>query len=413
MNQAPAGIEVSWGLLLICVLLVPLAIAGLALINTGLGRSRSAAHAMTMSLCVVSIAILAYFFFGFNVQENGITAPLRHPGFLLPSGMLDSFAGAAVLFGCFGAGLASLIPLGATADRWRLGPALVSTLVLAAWTYPAFPRLIRDVPFLRHGYPALLDRGGSAFINVTAGLSALSIAWLVGPRHGKYSPNGMPAAIPAHNGVFVLFGCMLAWVGWLGLNSAGALLYYGGSGAQVGPSLLVMINTTFAACAAALASATTTRIRFRRPDASLIANGWLAGLVSSSAGCATLKPATAVLTGIVAGAVVVLSVELFELYLKVDDPCGSVSVHAVAGLWGLLAAGIFSGSFPQFLAQLVGVATLLGLIFPMTYGLNWLLSRFLPYRVSIDGERQGLDLHELGADAYPEFVVHADEFLQR
>jgi len=413
MNPAPVEIEFSLGLLLVCVLLIPLAIAGLALINTGLGRSRSAAHAMTMSLCAVAVAILAYFFFGFSVQENGIATPLHHSGFLPPRGMFDSFAGTAVLFGCFGAALASLIPLGATADRWRLGAALVSTLILAGWIYPVFPRVIFDVLFLKPGYNALLDRGGSGFINVTAGLSALSVAWLLGPRHGKYFPNGMPAAIPAHNGVFVLFGCMLAWVGWLGLNSAGAILYDGGSGTPVAPSALVMINTTFAACASALASAATTRIRFRRPDASLIANGWMAGLVASSAGCATLKPATAILTGIVAGVIVVLSVELFELYLKVDDPCGSVSVHAVAGLWGLFAAGIFSGSRAQFLAQLVGIATLLGLIFPMTYGLNWLLTRFLPFRVSIDGERQGLDLHELGADAYPEFVVHADEFLQR
>ena len=215
MNPAPAEIEFSLGLLLVCVLLIPLAIAGLALINTGLGRSRSAAHAMTMSLCAVALAILAYFFFGFGVQEGGNTAPFHHSGFLLPRGMFDSFAGAAVLFGCFGAALASLIPLGAAADRWRLGPALVSTLILAGWTYPVFPRLIFDVLFLRPGSNALVDRGGSGFINVTAGLSALSIAWLLGPRHGKYSPNGMPAAIPAHNGVYVLFGCMLAWVGWL------------------------------------------------------------------------------------------------------------------------------------------------------------------------------------------------------
>src|SRR5215469_8271359 len=273
MNPAPAEIGFSLGLMLVCVLLISLAIAGLALINTGLGRSRSAAHAMTMSLCAVAVAILAYFFFGFRVQEN-------HSGFLLPRGMLDSFAGAAVLFGCLGAALASLIPLGATADRWRLGPALVSTLILAGFTYPVFPRLISSVLFLGPGYNALLDRGGSGFINVTAGLSALSIAWLLGPRHGKYSPNGMPAAIPAHNGVFVLFGCMLAWVGWLGLNSAGAILSDGGRGTPVAPSALAMINTTFAACAAALASA-TTRVRFRRPDASLIANGWMAGLVSS------------------------------------------------------------------------------------------------------------------------------------
>jgi Amt family ammonium transporter len=115
----------------------------------------------------------------------------------------------------------------------------------------------------------------------------------------------------------------------------------------------------------------------------------------------------------VAGALVVFSVEFLEFRLKVDDPCGSVSVHAVCGIWGLLAAGIFSDVSGQFMAQLVGVATLLGFIFPMTYFLNWLLNRFIPYRVSVDGERQGLDLHELGADAYPEFVVHTDEFIQR
>jgi Amt family ammonium transporter len=109
---------------------------------------------------------------------------------------------------------------------------------------------------------------------------------------------------------------------------------------------------------------------------------------------------------------VVVSVETVEFRLKVDDPCGSVSVHAVCGIWGLLAAGVFISS-AQFMAQLVGVATLLGFIFPMTYFLNLLLNRFIPYRVSLDGERQGLDLHELGADAYPEFVVHTDEFIQR
>jgi len=135
--------------------------------------------------------------------------------------------------------------------------------------------------------------------------------------------------------------------------------------------------------------------------------------VASSAGCATLKPATATITGIVAGVLVVLSVEWFELHLKVDDPCGSVSVHAVCGIWGLLAAGIFAERAGQFTVQIIGIATLLGFIFPLTYGLNYLLNRFLVYRVSPDGERQGLDLHELGADAYPEFVVHADEFLQR
>jgi Amt family ammonium transporter len=415
-----ASYPLAFGLCLAFILLVPLGIAGLALINTGLGRSRSAAHAMTSSLCVVCVAMLVYFVWGFWVQ--GFSPGMRfaaglasdgmgHVGLFLRGVQFGSGSCLLVVLGLFSVALVSLIPLGAAADRCRLTAACASTLVLAGWTFPLFAAFAwRGVGGLAPGVAFFLDAGGSGVINVTGGLTALSMVWLVGPRYGKYPARGMPAAIPAHNQVYVLFGCMLSWVGWLGLNSAAAMLY---TAMRPEGSVLVVINTTFAAAAAALTAATVTRVRFRRPDASLIANGWMAGLVASSAGCAALKPATATLTGIVAGALVVLSVEWFELHLKVDDPCGSISVHGVCGVWGLLAAGIFTGSGGQLTAQIVGLATLLGCVFPMTYGLNWLMNRFLPYRVSPDGERQGLDLHELGADAYPEFVVHADEFSQR
>jgi ammonium transporter, Amt family len=405
MTAAPAeNYQLAFGLCLVFILLVPFAIAGLALINTGLGRSRSAAHAMTSVLCVISVAFFVYFVLGLSI-EGGILG-----FFFREAQLLWNFA---VLLGLMGVGLCSLIPLGACADRWRLRAACASTVILAGFTNPIFTRFASDVAALPLGktcLPQLLDVGKCSAIQVSGGLTALSLAWLLGPRRGKYSASGMPAAIPAHNAVFVLFGCMLAWVGWLGLNSAGAILYLGSPPER---SVLVVINTTFSAAAAGLAAAAVTRIRFHRPDASLIANGWMAGLVASSAGCATLKPATAILTGLIAGALVVFSVEFLEFTLKVDDPCGSISVHGVCGIWGLLAAGIFAGGAGQLMAQIVAVATLLGFVFPMSYGLNWLLNRFIPYRVSPDGERQGLDLHELGADAYPEFVVHADEFMQR
>jgi ammonium transporter, Amt family len=402
----------TFALCFIFILLVPFAIAGLALINTGLGRSRSAAHAMTTALCVICAATLVYFVWGFAVQGYPFDSSLAPPGMFL-RGLDFRFppSGLAALFGFSSVALASLIALGAASDRWRISAAVASTVLFAGCTYPVFARIAwhqLDAK-LRLGH-AFLDAGGSGIIQATGGLTALSIAWLLGPRRGKYSSNGMPAAIPAHNGVYVLFGSMLAWIGWMGLNSAGAILY---AGSPAENSALVAINTTFSAMAAALTAAAMTRIRFRKPDASLIANGWVGGLVASSAGCASLKPATAVLTGFVAGALVVLAIEFLEFTLKIDDPCGSVSVHAVGGIWGLLAAGIFSGSGGQLLAQLVGVATLLGFILPLTFGLNWLLGKFIPYRVSVDGERQGLDLHELGADAYPEFAVHADEFMQR
>jgi Amt family ammonium transporter len=410
--------QLSFGLCLVFILLVPLAIAGLGLINTGLGRSRSAAQAITTALCVMSTAALVYFICGFAAAGSPLSLSFGGAGKSVLEPAAFFFRGANVLtlmvalLGLFSVGLASLIPLGASADRLRLGAACASSALFAALTYPVFSFFTwhSRVSLLGAGSAGFLDSGGSGFINVVGGVTALSIAWILGPRQGKYPPKGMPAAIPAHNQVFVLFGCMLAWVGWLGLNSAGAMLY---TSMRPEGAVLVVINTTFAAAASALTSAATTRIRFRRPDASLIANGWMAGLVACSAGCAVLKPATVIITGIVAGVLVVLSVEWFELHLKIDDPCGSISVHAVCGIWGLLAVGIFAGSGVQFSAQIVGIATLLGFIFPLTYGLNWTLNRFIPYRVSLDGERQGLDLHELGADAYPEFVVHSDEFLQR
>jgi len=207
----------------------------------------------------------------------------------------------------------------------------------------------------------------------------------------------------------------LALVGWTGLNAAGAMIFYSVAPGRV---VLVVINTMLAAAAAALAALCVTRFRFGKPDASLTANGWVAGLVASSAGCAFVSPSSAILIGLVAGGVVPYAVELFELKLYVDDPGGSISVHGGAGLWGVLAAGIFAAVAPgmrgpQILAQLVGVATLLGFVLPVAYGANWVLHRVWSQRVDRDGDYQGMDVRELGAGAYPEFVVHSDEFVPR
>jgi Amt family ammonium transporter len=244
------------------------------------------------------------------------------------------------------------------------------------------------------------------------------VAWILGPRAGKYAAAGMPMAMPGHNAVLVLLACFLTWLGWIGLNGSGSLLF---AGATPGSIALVAVNTTLSAAMAALAAAGITRVRFGRPDASLCANGWTAGLVASSAACVFLQPAAAALTGAIAGALVTLSVEWLDTRMGVDDPAGSISVHAVAGLWGLLALGLFArippdgalhraaGNPNQWLAQLAGIAVLLLFILPMTYALNWVLNRFYPQRVAAEGESQGLDLYELGAGAYPEFVIHRED----
>jgi ammonium transporter, Amt family len=195
-------------------------------------------------------------------------------------------------------------------------------------------------------------------------------------------------------------------MGWLAWNMAGALLWL-----SAAPSGLVVVavNTMLSASAALVATFAVTRIRFGKPDASLCANGWLAGLVTSSACAGAVSPPAAMFAGLVAGIFTPLLVELFELALSIDDPSGAVIVHGAAALWGLIAAGMFAPQAGQFLAQLIGVATLLGLMLPAVYVVFWLMDRVIAFRVDPDGERLGMDLHELGGNAYPEFVVHRDE----
>jgi Amt family ammonium transporter len=439
-NSAVPLSDLSTALCIVFILLVPVAAAGLALINTGLGRSRSAAHAILASLAVVSVAAVVYFVFGFSLQ--GIAGGPAHsaalsghrwnllaaqPWFMRGLKFDGSSASLQAWLGMVSVGLAALIPLGSGGDRWRLGACCASTAILAAITYPIFAHWVWGGGWLAqlgafYGLGrGFQDAGGTATIQVVGGFTALSIAWILGPRRGKYAVDGMPAAIPGHNVVYIVFGCILALVGWCALNAAGAILY---AGVAVNSAVLIAVNTTLSAAAAMLAALVVTRVRFGKPDASLCANGWVGGLVASSAVAPFIPPAAALVVGLVAGTIVPLSVEWLDLRLAVDDPSGAVSVHAAAGIWGLLALGLLA-RFPdaahagataapgQWLAQIIGIATLLGFVLPFTYLLNWLLNRFLPQRVAREGERQGLDLYELGAGAYPEFLTHSDEFLQR
>lgn len=433
--------------LIVLILLAPFAAAGLSLINTGLGRSRSAAHSLLTSLCIFAVATGVYLICGFAWQGY-IGAPAhvisvagqqwnwlgRGPFFLRGMEFDGSSISLAAWLQMFSVGLAALIPLGACLDRWKLSAACASTALLAGWTYPLFAHWVWGGGWLAelginaalgHG---VIDAGGSGTIQAVGGLTALALAWILGPRRGKYSLEGMPTAIPGHNAVLILFGCFLTFLGWLGLNSACAILF---TGAAPGRIALISMNTTLSAGAAILAAVVITGVRFGRPDVSISANGWVGGLVASSASCAFVSPVAALVIGAIAGALVTYSVEWFELHLGIDDPGGAISVHALGGIWGLLAVAIFAG-FPatavdigggilrsdssrdagQLLAQIVAIATLIGFVLPLTYGLNLALNRIWPQRVALEGERQGLDLYELGGGAYPEFVTHSEEFGQ-
>jgi Amt family ammonium transporter len=298
------------------------------MMNAGLGRARNAAHAALAALLAAALAVLAYAAAGFAIQGY----PGSPSGFGLPFlGGLNPDASPAALYALFGvitAALAAMIPPGGGGDRWSLGALSISTALFAGITFPLFARWTWGGGWLAQlgaqcGWGrGLVDAGGSGAIHAAGGLTALAVAWTLGPRRGKYGRDGMPAALPGHNAVLVLLGCFLAWLGWVAVDCAGAVLFTGIGLARVP---LVALNATLAAAAAALAAAVLTHARFGKTDASLCANAWIAGIASGAAGSGWMPPAAAVLTGVAGGALAVLAVELLEVRLFVDDPGGAVA----------------------------------------------------------------------------------------
>jgi Amt family ammonium transporter len=416
--------ETAFALTLVLLLLAPLAIAGVALVNTGLGRSRSAAQGLLGNVAIVAVATIAFFLIGATLagapEAGHIVQLAGRPWNWLGTGpfFLSGFSATplqsqlALLFEFLAVALAALIPWGSGADRLRLTAGCAAAAVLAAFVFPLFAHWVWAGGWLSQlgvnfGLGAgFLDPGGAAAIHVLGGVSALAVIWITGSRKGKFPKEGFSTAMPGHSAVYVLFGCLVALVGWLAFNLAGAILWLH---APLAALPVTAINTLLAASGALAATFTVTRIRFGKPDASLCANGWLAGLVASSASAASVSPLPALVIGILAGILTPLLVELLELAVSIDDPSGAISVHAASGIWGIIAAGIFAGPSGQLLAQLIAIATLLGVILPLVYLLFWILNRFVPFRVEADGERIGMDLHELGGGAYPEFVIHRDD----
>ncbi len=405
------------------LLLAPLALAGLALINAGLGRSRSTAQSLLGSVAIVSVSCIAFagvgacfagaegaaVFTAAGKSWNWIgTGPilLRH----MAKSPMEAQLG--ILFECLAVALVGMIPWGAGADRMRLAAGWAIAAVLGAIVFPLLAHWVWGEGWLAQlgvnfGLGAgFLDSAGAGTVHVLGGASALAVVWIAGPRRGKFPKEGLATAMPGHNVAYVLSGCLLALIGWMAFNAAGALLWL-----HAEPAVLVVtaLNTVLAASGALCATLVVTWVRFGKPDASLCANGWLAGLVTSSACASIVSPAAALFVGVVMGIATPLLVEVMELALSIDDPAGAISVHFLGGLWGLFAAGVFAPLHGQVLAQLVGIATLLGVFLPLIYLVFKGLDRLVPFRVDQDGERIGMDLHELGGGAYPEFVIHRDE----
>lgn len=431
---------------------------GFALLETGLARAKNANHTMMMNLVVYGVGMLAYWLIGFTIQMGGVgaianlggTPPLnaeyaitlfgkpfglfgQHGLFLMHRGTYDVSVMVLFLFQMVFMDTGATIPTGAAAERWKFSAFIVTSFLFAAFTYPLFANWAWGGGWLSNlganfglgkGY---VDFAGSGVVHAVGGLSALAIAMILGPRIGKFTRNGRPQAILAHDIVIVLTGCLILAFGWFGFNPGSTLGASGNGVLRIGS---IAVNTMLASATGLLAAMLYMWLVYRKPDASMTGNGFLAGLVAITAPCAFVNPVGAVLIGLLAGVLVCISVSFVERVLKIDDPVGAVSVHGVCGIWGVISVGLFAdgksnyggswngvngsvtglfyGDASQLVAQLLGVATLLGFVFVMSFVFGFVIDLLVGQRVSAKSELQGLDLPEMGAVAYPEFELKAE-----
>ncbi|TMA72067.1 MAG: ammonium transporter [Deltaproteobacteria bacterium] len=428
--------------------------AGFALVETGLCRAKNANHTMMMNFMVYGFGLFAYWVMGFAIQQGGSAGisnlggmnPLNNEfklslfgkdwglfgtkGFFLSGNTYDVGVMVLFLFQMVFMDTATTIVTGAAAERWKFAAFAISTFCLGAITYPLFGNWAwgggwlsqLGVNFkLGHGY---CDFAGSGVVHSVGGLTALAVAMIIGPRIGKYNRDGSPNAIPGHDITMVLLGCFILAFGWFGFNPGSTLGASGNGNLRIGS---IAVNTMLAGCTGSFGAILYMWIRFGKPDASMSGNGLLAGLVAITAPSGFVNTVGSAIIGLSAGVLVCLSVEFLERVFKIDDPVGATSVHGTCGLYGVLCVGLFAdgtsnyggswngvdgsvrglfyGDPGQFVAQLIGVCTLVGVIFTLSYVLNWFVDVFVGQRVSADAELEGLDLPEMGALGYPEFQL--------
>jgi Amt family ammonium transporter len=456
VGQNQIAINFMWTL--ITGFLVMFMQAGFAIVETGLCRAKNANHTMMMNFMVYGVGMLAYWLIGFAIQEGGVgavanlggTAPLnaeytihlfgkdlglfgKNGFFLMHNGTYDVGVMVLFLFQMVFMDTALTIVTGVAAERWKYSAFMISSFLLGAFTYPLFANWAWGGGWLAtlgsnfgigHGY---CDFAGSGVVHAVGGLTGLALGIIVGPRIGKYSRQGKSNALPGHDITMVLLGCFILAFGWFGFNPGSTL------GASANGNLRISsiaVNTMLAGMAGSFGAMLYMWIRYHKPDASMSGNGLLAGLVAITAPSGFVNPVASVIIGLIAGVLVCLSVEFIDRVMKVDDPVGAVSVHGTCGLWGVISVGLFAdgrsnyggawngvsgsvtglfyGDASQLTAQLIGVATLLGFVFGLSFVLNLLVNWIVGQRVPAKTELEGLDIPEMGSLGYPEFVLKVE-----
>ncbi len=406
----------NWVWIMLAAFLVMFMQPGFAMLEAGLTRSKNAGNIMMKNLMDFSIGSIAYFVIGFGIMFGADKLGLfGSDGFFLSAANTAGEEGmwqyAFWMFQVVFAATAATIVSGAMAERTKFIGYLVYSVCITVFIYPVVGHWIWGGGWLGTLKTPMVDFAGSTVVHSVGGWLALCGALVLGPRLGKYGPNGESKAILGHNMPLAALGVFILWFAWFGFNA--------GSTTEASQSIgLISVTTNLAAAAGAIGAMITVWIKEKKPDPSMSLNGVLAGLVAITAGCANVSPGAAIAIGFLAGILVVFSVEFIDQVLHVDDPVGAISVHGVCGAWGTLAVGLFAskefggiaglfdgGGLALLKSQLLGVLTVF--VWCMVLGtLLFLAIKFtIGLRVSKEEELRGLDITEHGVESYGGFQI--------
>ena len=407
--------DVIW--VLVSAVLVFFMQAGFALCEAGLTRAKNTGNILMKNMMDFCIGVPCFWLIGFGIMFAGSGSfiggfdPLIRGSY--DFGTLPTWCYA--IFQTVFCATAATIVSGSMAERTNFKAYCIYSAAISLIVYPISGHWIWGGGWLSQlGFH---DFAGSTCVHMVGGLVACLGAALLGPRIGKYGKDGKPRAIPGHNLTAMALGVFILWFCWFGFNGGSTVAM--SSDADMELASLVMFNTNLAAATATVAAMILTWIRYGKPDVSMTFNAALAGLVAVTAPCDCISPEGAFFIGLVAGLLVVFSVEFFDKVARIDDPVGAVSVHMVNGIWGTIAVGLFStggngvgaglfygGGFDQLLTQLLGVVSVAAYVLVIMLIIFKLINATVGLRVPAKVEIDGLDIHEHGlASAYSGFAI--------
>jgi len=381
--------------------------AGFALVEAGFTRTKNTTNILFKNLMDFVIGTIVFWAIGFGVMfgsKNGFWGGMDL--FMQHTYRTDMPDYAFLIFQTVFAATAATIVSGSMAERTKFNAYLIYSGVISLVIYPVSGHWAWGGGWLSQMSTPFHDFAGSSVVHMVGGMAAMVGAITLGPRLGKYDKNGKAKAIPGHSITLATLGVFILWIGWFGFNPGSQLAAAGVANAKA--ISLIFVTTNIAGAGGAFATMIFVWLKNKKPTLSMTLNGALAGLVAITAGCDAVTPGSALIIGILAGTLVVISVAFFDKIVKIDDPVGAISVHGICGAFGTLMVGFFSATqgllfghgATLLVSQLIGVASIASWALASSAILFLALKKFNGLRVEKRIEEEGLDIYEHGESAY-------------